>query len=588
MADDRISRYSPPIPPRLYKPAEAPSVQRGNPQAPVAGEEQDDRGAQIRAATGLDGTSTFQGASPSLSLGGPLAGAIGGQNWGAIRPGQKNTVDTQNFYRDVAKAEAEYAKSIEPQVRDLETQRAQAKADAAQAKSDMEKQGARPSKGDPNRQSWESKRDELKAKLNQANERARTARDDIEKLKTGQPLTEGGKPVRLRAGGVEFSPGSSPVAANVTDMVTGKSFNGLNSPTNSLPDNLHPVLKGRLGSDRFDLSQAHGSVPGTHAEIHALNDALWAREEWNGGPRKGSPGADAKVTVTEADLKTFSADTAWLKGSKDGTIKAGDRAPMCLNCDQLTKGVQNRAGVSGKEPQAPSAIKAPTDTAPNPSAPKVGDTNLDAAKGGAKAGFAAGLGLSTLEAIQSGHLDGKKFGKDVLVSTAAGSVAGVVEENAAKFIDRKAGQLVQDGVEAVAKRGVAAETAGIASTSARAIASRVGGAGIAGGVVNAGFAAVDQVGAYRRGEVTGSQAIGNVAGEAAVGVGAGMAGAAIGATVGSVVPGVGTVVGAAVGFGVGYLADKGLRGLGVDKAVAGAVTSTADGLQSAYRWAFDS
>lgn len=584
MADDRISRYSPPTTSRQYKPAEPPSVQRGNPQAPGVGEEQDDRGAQIRAATGLDGTSTFQGASSELRPGGPLAGAIGGQNWGAIRPGQKNTVDTQNFFRDVAKAEAEYAKSIEPQVRELETQRAQAKADAAQAEGDMRGQGPRPSKGDPNRQSWESERDRLKGKLNDANERARTARDNIEKLKTGQPLTEGGKPVQLRAGGIEFSPGSSPVAANVTDTVTGKSFNGLNSPTNALPDNLHPVLKERLS--RFDPSLAHGSVPGTHAEIHALNDALWAREEWNGGPRKGSPGADAKATVTEADLKSFSADTAWLKGSKDGTIKAGDRAPMCLNCDQLTKGVQNRAGVSGKEPQAPSAIRAPTDTAPNPSAPKIGGTNLEAAKGGAKAGFAAGLGLSTFEAFRSGHLDGNMLGKDVLVSTAAGSVAGVVEENAAKLIDRKAGQVIQNGVEAVAKRGIAAETANVASTSARAIASRVGGAGIAGGVVNAGFAAVDQVEAYRRGEVTGSQAIGNVAGEAAVGVGSGMAGAAIGATVGSVVPGVGTVVGAAVGFGVGYLADKGLRGLGVDKAVAGAVTSAADGLQSAYHWAF--
>lgn len=117
-------------------------------------------------------------------------------------------------------------------------------------------------------------------------------------------------------------------------------------------------------------------------------------------------------------------------------------------------------------------------------------------------------------------------------------------------------------------------------STARTIAGRIGGAGVIGGIVNGGFAAYDQIGAYNRGEVTASQAIGTVTGEAAVGVGAGLAGAAAGAAIGSIIPGAGTLVGGVIGFGVGmlagYLADKGLRGMGVNTMIAQGVTSLID------------
>nr|MDQ3323975.1 hypothetical protein [Acidobacteriota bacterium] len=85
------------------------------------------------------------------------------------------------------------------------------------------------------------------------------------------------------------------------------------------------------------------------------------------------------------------------------------------------------------------------------------------------------------------------------------------------------------------------------NATARTIAGRVGGAGVIGGVVSGAFSAYDQIGAYRRNEVSGSQAIGTVVGEASVGLGAGMAGAAFGAAVGSIIPGAGTIVGGVVG-----------------------------------------
>ena len=128
-------------------------------------------------------------------------------------------------------------------------------------------------------------------------------------------------------------------------------------------------------------------------------------------------------------------------------------------------------------------------------------------------------------------------------------------------------------------------TSALTSTS-RQVIGRVAGGSVVGGVVNGVFSSIDQIGAYNRGEVTGSQAIGTVTGEVAVGMGAGLAGAAAGAAIGSIIPGAGTIVGGVIGFGVGlaagYLADKGLRGLGVNTAIANGVTWAIDNAPKAF------
>lgn len=149
------------------------------------------------------------------------------------------------------------------------------------------------------------------------------------------------------------------------------------------------------------------------------------------------------------------------------------------------------------------------------------------------------------------------------------------------FVENTANRLYANGAARnFFSRMAGTEASNISSqtfnSTVRTFAGRMGGAGIVGGLVSGGFSAYDQIGAYNRGEVTGSQAIGTIAGETAVGVGSGLAGAAAGAAIGSIVPGVGTVVGAVVGFGVGWLADGGLRALGVDKAIAHGVTATID------------
>lgn len=125
----------------------------------------------------------------------------------------------------------------------------------------------------------------------------------------------------------------------------------------------------------------------------------------------------------------------------------------------------------------------------------------------------------------------------------------------------------------------------ILTSGGRQIISRAAGSSAIGGIVNGVFSSVNQVGAYKRGEVTGSQAIGTVTGEVAVGAGAGLAGAAAGAAIGSIIPVAGTIVGGVIGFGVGmaagYFADKGMRSLGVNTAIAGGVTSAIDNTSKA-------
>ena len=195
--------------------------------------------------------------------------------------------------------------------------------------------------------------------------------------------------------------------------------------------------------------------------------------------------------------------------------------------------------------------------------------------------------------------DFKGAATTLAVNTGGGATLGALSSGGERIVGRglenalSRSNLAENGLERLYTSGAARnltsrmagmETSNISSqafnSTVRTFAGRVGGAGVVGGVVNGAFSAYDQIGAYRRGEVTASQAIGTVTGEAAVGVGAGMAGAAAGAAIGSIIPGAGTIVGGVVGFGVGmaagYLADKGLRGLGVNKAIAKGVTATID------------
>ncbi len=187
-------------------------------------------------------------------------------------------------------------------------------------------------------------------------------------------------------------------------------------------------------------------------------------------------------------------------------------------------------------------------------------------KGGAATGAIISGGLSAVENAGAVWRGEKTVGDAVLDTTkdtAVGAGTGVATAVAENYAGRAITNVIGAGETAL-------------GTAAR----RVGGSGVAGALVSGGIATIDNVAKYRNGEISGSRAIGNIAGEVAVGTSSALAGAAAGAALGSIVPGAGTVVGAAVGFAAGYLADKGLRGLGVDKAIADGVTGLAEGAKN--------
>ncbi len=187
------------------------------------------------------------------------------------------------------------------------------------------------------------------------------------------------------------------------------------------------------------------------------------------------------------------------------------------------------------------------------------------------------------------------LGTNTALGTLVGGGSSAGERIIGQYVERSLSnsQFARTGIErmysstaarSVAARLVQTETSMMTSTAfgstVRQFGGRLAGGSIVGGIVSGGFSAYDQIGAYQRGEVTGSQAIGTVVGETSVGLGAGLAGAAAGAAIGSIIPGAGTIVGGIIGFGVGvaagYLADKGLRGLGVNTAIAKGATWAID------------
>lgn len=127
-----------------------------------------------------------------------------------------------------------------------------------------------------------------------------------------------------------------PVVAGVSDLRTGQSFFALNAK--GVPQNIHPILQSRI--EALLKNPQHFAMAGSHAEVHALNEALWAR-------------TNAGMNVTEANLGEFVLDTAWLRGSRNGRMTPLLPAPRCGNCAPITDGVINLAGDAPPKPPKP-------------------------------------------------------------------------------------------------------------------------------------------------------------------------------------------------------------------------------------------
>ncbi len=343
-----------------------------------------------------------------------------------------------------------------------------------------------------------------------------------------------------------------PVSGVSVDNLTLKPQYALNE--NKAPQGVGEPLASRI--KEVQQSSAYTRVApedkGNHVEVYSTDAVLKARAD---GLASANPVTKFAAHVDsirgpDGQLASITGHQVWLKGeaSKAEGTAQGKPAPRCPDCTTITDGVNNLAGDAGT-----SLTERKTNWL---------NRNTAASGSGMRSGAAGALLEGAIETAKTGEVDARDLAAKVGTGAAAGAVGGVIEETSArKFI-------------------------GNSSSAARTVAGRLGGASLAGGIVNGGLSAYDQLKAYEEGKVTGAEAVGNVVGESAVGVGAGAAGAAIGATVGSVIPVAGTIVGGAVGFGVGvasgWLADKAARGLGVDKMASKAVTSTINGASSAW------
>lgn len=130
----------------------------------------------------------------------------------------------------------------------------------------------------------------------------------------------------IERGGAVLKTGTDtrgPVLTVVKDLETGKVFYGQNQ--GKVVDNLHPLLKDTLrkylDAGNPDWTRAIGKA-GSHSEIAALNQALWAREA---------------ASLPVKDLSSFGLYN--IRTQDLARSAAGTPIPQCKACKAITEGV---------------------------------------------------------------------------------------------------------------------------------------------------------------------------------------------------------------------------------------------------------
>lgn len=298
----------------------------------------------------------------------------------------------------------------------------------------------------------------------------------------------------------------------------------------------------------------------------------------------GGPGVDADGFVSDITYRNLEGEPKLYQGNSSTCVEpklfqAGDAVDAQgmtakryeINGTSRPNDYPARNNPGGLDMDPCPSCRVNTDEIQNGALPAAERNQLSFRNGLRQYGTSAAIGggiafaTSTYDALQDGQLTGDEV-QTIAGQTVLGAGSAV------------AGDVIQTAITRPALVNV-----NVTSSPLRLAATQVKGAAVAGAVVNTAFAVADQWDNLQN-DATRSQAIGTIVGEAAVGAASGAAGAwagaAAGAAIGSIVPGVGTVVGGVVGFAVGaavgYLTDQGLRGLGVDQAIATGVQSAID------------
>lgn len=313
---------------------------------------------------------------------------------------------------------------------------------------------------------------------------------------------------------------------------------------------------GRVQS--YDYGSALDQIKGGGTTPEAFAALLDARGNGEGDVFRARHALDEQMGVN----RYFRGDGLVTYPQPDGTPAArefgvGER-PLRLG-QRTANGAYPEIAFLDLNATGSGAATAPTATPvrETPFVPEAPNTLRAERRNGALAGAATGFLFSGGNAIND-VLNGRRGVGDALLDVTAQTAMGG---------GTGAGAAV---LENYSTRAINTFMGGASRTAAGQLTRQALGSGIAGGVINSGFALYDNYDAYQRGDISGTQYAGQVAGEAAVGLAAGAAGAYAGAVIGSFIPipVVGTLAGAAVGFAVGMGVDYLSRELGLNQAVA--------------------
>ncbi|MEM6993478.1 MAG: RHS repeat-associated core domain-containing protein [Myxococcota bacterium] len=143
------------------------------------------------------------------------------------------------------------------------------------------------------------------------------------------------------AGTLEGFEGQKPPAcvAVVVDHSTGTPYRRHNEPSGPdapamNPNDYHPAIRQRVIDQQNpqDGQTGHPSQPASHAEVLALNDALWARDPDG-------------TNLTSDDLGDFTQLPVWAREPQERPhMPPGGAAPCCGNCAPITRGTNNLSG----------------------------------------------------------------------------------------------------------------------------------------------------------------------------------------------------------------------------------------------------
>ncbi len=293
------------------------------------------------------------------------------------------------------------------------------------------------------------------------------------------------------------------------------------------------------GFDRTNIDGFIADLPPKEARVFEARQQQEKRMGVNplstgDGMTKRPDGINGRIGVPEHITDNTAGDATLREMAKKGQLAFVDMQDLGLLDDFKQQLAEHRATIGDSKATLPLPEIPVRTTSEAARLPRITEGAIlkSEMRGGAKAGAAFGAVMSLREVYdQSQRGDYTGAATTLAVNTGGGATLGALSSGGERIVGRglenilSRSNLASQGLERLYANGAARNLASrLAGTEAsnissqafnstlRTVAGRVGGAGVVGGVVSGAFSAYDQIGAYRRNEVSASQAIGTVTG----------------------------------------------------------------------------